>query len=256
MNKKNGENILFVSIGVGLLLIAGILGILQQKNNDNQKPIATLEDIIKKVESSGADVSELQVQVKLKQAPFHNEQEARLYRQKIAAELGIDLPSSVRDEGQPEMIVYQGETKTPEGTTVTYYQNFGKNVESSMSLTFKGTKNQQQKLGHYVTVLENVTKNDTIVLRFNTCITGKINGKLKNDLQREIIQQVLTSFQGKVVESLEDYTVMSVSAYTPQIPFQITTNQKPMNLQVASHVDDFRNETTLTVGMPIITTEY
>ena len=256
MNKKNGVNILFVSIGLGLLLFASIFGILQQKNHDNQKPFATMEDIIKKVESSGADVSELQVQVKWNQAPFHNEQEAASYRQKIAQELGIDLNSRVREEGQQEMIVYQGLTETPEGTAISFYQNFGEKVESSMSLTFKGSKNQQQNIGHYIKVLKNVTKNDTNFLQFNTCITGKINGTLKNDLQRDKIQQVLTSFQGKVVESLEDYTVMSVSAYTPQIPFQITTNRKPMNLQVASHVDDYRNETTLTVGMPIITTEY
>lgn len=256
MNKKTGVNNLFVSIGLGLLLFAGILGILHQKKHDNQKPFATLEDIIKKVERSGADVSELQVRVKLNQAPFQNEQEAQSYRQKIAQELGVDLNNQVREIRRQELILYQGETKTPEGTTITFHQNFGENVESSMSFTFKGPKQQEQELRNYTNVLEDVTKNNNVVLQINTCVVGKVNVKLKNDLQKEKIQQVLASFQGEVVESLEDYTVMSVSAYTPQIPFQITTNRKPMNLQVASHVDDYRNETTLIVGTPIITTEY
>jgi len=256
MNTKiGGKHFLFI-IGIGFLLIACIMGVFLEKKRDNQKPIATLEDIINKVERSGAEVRELLVQVKMNQAPFHNEQEARAYRQKMAAQLGLDLPVGVKNMPNHDIIVYQGETRTPEGMSVTFTQNFGKKVESSIAFTFKGTKNNRQELRRYITVLENVTKTDTIVLQFNTCVTGKFNGKLKNDLQRKKIQQVLTSFQGKVVETLDDFTVMSVSAYTPQIPFKILTNQKPMNLQVASHVDDYRNETTLTVGMPIITKEY
>lgn len=256
--KKTWGSLVLVFTGILVFMIfSGISKSYALKNSQNvQSAFATLQDIIKEEERTGANNLDVQVRVKLENAPFQDAASAALFRQMITDSLGVQQFSGTQEERKQGIAVYRGDAVTGDGIHLTLYQIYGPSYRSDVTVTLQGKKDDLQKIRNIATLLENMTKNDRVYVQIYTCVTGKFNGKLKNDLQSGKIEQVLNAFKGKVVESIVENTVVSVSAFSPQIPIQITSNLNPMNLQVATHVDDFRQETTLTVGTPIITTEY
>ena len=245
---------------VGIIAFIGFAGIAQSFSNYGKQtdlsPFVTLQDIIKNVKGTGAVISGLQVRVKVEDAPFHDAATAANFRQKVSEQLGVHQWTGTGENREQDMVIYRGDAVTGAGIPITLYQVYGQNYRSDLTISFNGKEGDQQKIRGFAAVLDKLTKSDKANLQIYTCVTGKFNGKLKNDLQREKIFYVINKSQGKIVESVVENTVISISAYSPQIPFEIKTNRKPMNLQVATHVDDFRQETILTVGTPIITTEY
>ena len=66
--------------------------------------------------------------------------------------------------------------------------------------------------------------------------------------------EILSRFHANVIEQVEEKTFESVSAYTNEWKDTIKTNGRKMNLQVG--VRAAKEGTTVTIGTPIITTEY
>ncbi|HEU5139666.1 MAG TPA: YwmB family TATA-box binding protein [Bacillales bacterium] len=87
-----------------------------------------------------------------------------------------------------------------------------------------------------------------------TCVEGKVNAKMKPVLQKRA-QQLLQAFSAVPVEKLKEKTFISVSAYTKQWKQSIQTRNHRMNLQVALRTQG-GSAATVTIGTPIITTEY
>lgn len=92
--------------------------------------------------------------------------------------------------------------------------------------------------------------------KFFTCTTGNGSGKLNFDLEQQA-DRILDQFSAQKIEFLKEETFISVSAYTNTWKNLIKSNNKKMNLQVAIRTNQqLGGQTTITIGTPIITTEY
>ncbi|RNA67799.1 YwmB family TATA-box binding protein [Alteribacter keqinensis] len=70
--------------------------------------------------------------------------------------------------------------------------------------------------------------------------------------------EITQTFSANVVESLQEASFVSISAYAPFLGTPLEANGEPMNLQIALRKNEqgLGGETTVTIGTPIITAEY
>ncbi|MBU9710583.1 YwmB family TATA-box binding protein [Evansella tamaricis] len=104
--------------------------------------------------------------------------------------------------------------------------------------------------------------NGSILSHFETSdiflrIEGTVTGYDALTVQR-MGQKIVESFSADVVEQLQEETFVSLSARTPHWENGIVTNGQQMNLQIALREieNGLGGETTVTIGTPLITTEY
>lgn len=89
-----------------------------------------------------------------------------------------------------------------------------------------------------------------------SCVTGTYGDKMVVDLYSQA-NELVQAFSGVSVEELKEETFVSLSAYTEQWEQAIYTgHQNKMNLQVALRSEGLGSKTTVTIGTPIITSEY
>jgi hypothetical protein len=89
-----------------------------------------------------------------------------------------------------------------------------------------------------------------------SCVTGTYGDKMVVDLYSQA-NELVQAFSGTSVEELKEETFVSLSAYTEQWEQAIYTgHQNKMNLQVALRSEGLGSKTTVTIGTPIITSEY
>ncbi|WLD93141.1 YwmB family TATA-box binding protein [Alkalihalobacillus sp. AL-G] len=88
-----------------------------------------------------------------------------------------------------------------------------------------------------------------------TCVQGTDSGTIDIVLQK-MAKQLVQSFNATTVEALYEETFLSLSAYTDQWKHSILTDQQKMNLQIGLRTHGIGGKTTITIGTPIITTEY
>ncbi|TSB44740.1 YwmB family TATA-box binding protein [Alkalicoccobacillus porphyridii] len=80
---------------------------------------------------------------------------------------------------------------------------------------------------------------------------------LKSDSLLEKAHSYMKTLDAEEVEFITEETFVSVSAYTTVWKDQMITAGKPMNVQIALRADSaLGTGTTVTIGTPIITTEY
>ncbi|USK62455.1 YwmB family TATA-box binding protein [Peribacillus asahii] len=93
--------------------------------------------------------------------------------------------------------------------------------------------------------------------KFSVFYTVEGTTKVKKSLNTEA-NNLLKSFSGKIVESLNEGNFVSLSAYTNQWNTKLSLGkQKFMNLHIAyRNSNDFNGITNVTIGTPIITSEY
>lgn len=127
-------------------------------------------------------------------------------------------------------------------TYLIYQANGDSTVKDSLDFINAGVKNRHSHL---------FRKNTKIF----TSVTGTIHDKLNFGLNMKA-EEILNNFSATKVEELNEETFISFSAYTTLWDTYIETNQKKMNLQVALRNDGMGGKTTITIGTPIITTEY
>jgi hypothetical protein len=89
-----------------------------------------------------------------------------------------------------------------------------------------------------------------------SCVTGTYGDRMVVDLYLEA-NELVKSFSAFPVEELKEETFVSLSAYTEQWEQAIYTGQnQKMNLQVALRSEGLGGQTAVTIGTPIITSEY
>ncbi|OIJ21772.1 hypothetical protein BKP45_03485 [Anaerobacillus alkalidiazotrophicus] len=89
-----------------------------------------------------------------------------------------------------------------------------------------------------------------------TCATGNGSDKLNLGLGEQA-ELLLKEFSAQKIEALKEETFISISAYTNIWNSSLTTTEESMNLQLAIRANErLGGETTVTIGTPIITTEY
>lgn len=89
---------------------------------------------------------------------------------------------------------------------------------------------------------------------FFTCMNGEFSGNMKGGLFHNALH-LLREFQATPVESLQEESLVSLSAYTEQWDSVLPTNDHPMNIQLALR-ERLGGKTSIVVGTPIITIEY
>lgn len=87
-----------------------------------------------------------------------------------------------------------------------------------------------------------------------TCVSGRLNATMNFVLFKRA-KKLLHAFSAVPVENLKEKTFVSLSAYTDQWKQSIQTRNHRMNLQVALRTEG-GSAVTVTIGTPIITTEY
>ncbi|WP_158077167.1 YwmB family TATA-box binding protein [Caenibacillus caldisaponilyticus] len=87
---------------------------------------------------------------------------------------------------------------------------------------------------------------------FFACVSGNFDGKMNNVSKK--MNAILSVFHARIVEKVEEKTFKSVSAYTDHWQDFITSNGRKINVQIGLRT--VGQSTTVTVGTPIITTEY
>lgn len=92
-------------------------------------------------------------------------------------------------------------------------------------------------------------------LNYFSCMSGITDDKMKFGLYNEA-HELVSSFSAVPIEELQEETFVSLSAYTALWDDAITTAQDKMNLQIAVRTDGLGGRTTVTIGTPIITSEY
>lgn len=88
-----------------------------------------------------------------------------------------------------------------------------------------------------------------------TCVRGTDSDTMDIVLRKKA-KQLVQSFEAKTIEALLEETFLSLSAYTDQWKHSILTDQQKMNLQIGIRTHGIGGKTTITIGTPIITTEY
>ncbi|MCH1626516.1 YwmB family TATA-box binding protein [Ferdinandcohnia quinoae] len=84
-----------------------------------------------------------------------------------------------------------------------------------------------------------------------------ISGKLSEIDIISVSEKILADSQGEVVEQLTEPSFVSISAFSKAFESELITkdNQK-INMQIGLRVDDNPNQIDVTLGTPIITSEY
>ncbi|MGG2990379.1 YwmB family TATA-box binding protein, partial [Geobacillus stearothermophilus] len=88
-----------------------------------------------------------------------------------------------------------------------------------------------------------------------TCLDGHVNGMMDVVLQKKA-EMLANEFQAKPVEYLVESNFVSLSAYTDKWEQFIMTSNDKMNVQIAIRSSEMNENHTITVGTPIVTTEY
>lgn len=95
------------------------------------------------------------------------------------------------------------------------------------------------------------------IIHFNgkifACASGIADDRMELVMSKRA-QDILNHFSAGIVEKVKEKTFVSISAYTKKWNNSIKTNGHLMNLQVG--IRQVNGVTTVTLGTPIITTEY
>lgn len=104
--------------------------------------------------------------------------------------------------------------------------------------------------------IEDVFKKFNKVVETTTCITGTLDGKIKEDLIKKDVINFKKRFKLNIVEEYVDNEIISYTGYTPLIDSFIFSGTKKVNLNLALRYNELENKTYIWIGTPIITTGY
>jgi hypothetical protein len=263
MNKKinltNTLSFVMILIMLSGYMLYGRTAAAENRNEQQlQQSFDDLRSLTDAVKTTGANVTEVQFRMKWSDMRFKSIEEAEAFRSQLAKKVGI---ASWDEASQSSVEVYQGHGKTSAGADVEVYVSLSSSTSKNearigLSLQIRGKEYQVNSMATMTEDVLRIVVNRTDLPQISSCARGFFNGKLENDLQKQKIGQVLARFDAKVVEKLEEEMVLSYSAYSPLLSTKITTDHKAMNLQIATHTNTIKHQTTLTLGTPIITTEY
>jgi len=248
------------SIFIGITLIFGLTVFAdQQPAKDFRSTIQSVNQLLYAMEETGAQVEQVQLHYGTAYKTYNQMEEVKTFAKEMGEKLGLTQTTN--------------ETSTT--TSAEYhFQRLEQDVLTTLRIIAIPSHNQAGKWESYVTINMSTNPSDLngletqlatvykglesveIIPQFNSCVQGIVNDKLENDVQIKQLNKLLDLLGAEVVEKVEDPTVKSYSAYSPEFPSYIWTKDKKMNVQAAMHVDQLHDLTRLTIGTPIITIEY
>src|SRR5690606_16375349 len=90
---------------------------------------------------------------------------------------------------------------------------------------------------------------------FFSCIKGEFDGNIDEVIVKKS-QKIVDSFNGEIIEKLEEKNFTSLTVHSPFFSHDIQTENGPFNMQIALRENGIDNKTTYIIGTPIITIEY
>jgi uncharacterized protein YdeI (BOF family) len=187
------------------------------------------------------------------------------FKQKVEEAFSLEL-SQIKHPNHESQIKYQGKKTLSTNPSTQLQVNWVgvKDDTVSNSDTYKTylvvslsseIQKQEEYLKNY-SILKDALRSLSIDPKIKVNIQGTIDKKLTHDDQQERIMSMYHQLNANVLEGLNEEEVISLTGFSNQLSYSITSNGKPINLQVASRYDALKDKTTFTIGTPVITIEY
>ncbi|RXT04380.1 YwmB family TATA-box binding protein [Ammoniphilus sp. CFH 90114] len=251
MKKTWGINTILVGL---MLLFSWTVFADQQPKKEAIEAQVALEQILQAMEQTGAKAERLYLHLGTKYRTFNHPEEVKEFAKQLGTELGL---TETRDHQLESEFRYKS-LHHPVLTElrITMMKSRSNSWDSYLTLKLSAKSTDLEVLKTQHEHVHKVLERSQILPHFNTCVQGNYNVTLENDVQLLKLNKLLDLLGAEVVEQVQDPTVTSVSAYTPQLPSYILTNGRQMNVQAGTHVDQLLGITRITIGTPIITIEY
>ncbi len=131
----------------------------------------------------------------------------------------------------------------------------GRPFEYQLSISLTDTS-QQQKIAESARGLSNTMKRYGIKPNVNICITGSLEGRLKDSDLETLCSRIFDSAGASTVEGMRDKGLISISAFSPSINGAVRVKGKRVNLNVAVRFNSYEDKTYIWLATPVITMEY
>jgi len=253
---------------IGLIALLSFLNFVWAEN-----PILTNEEaVINAFNNSGAKFTEMNMNFKGKISDeyFHLEKLVDL-GQKITKELGLaidikDLKNynnkndnfKVIELNASRQITIYGKSQDENivtiilSTSIDTYTGAG---ETDLFIDLVGN-NSYKDLEEDILRIKNIFSDYKIKAEITSCIIGTFEGKLESSNKVKKITKTLQVINGNKIEGIMDESIISISAYSPNIDRFIYTGNNKMNLNIAMRYNEYEGKTYYWIGSPIITIEY
>ena len=103
---------------------------------------------------------------------------------------------------------------------------------------------------------EKVLKNAKLPIKLDMLIWGSYKGKITKRQGETLVERLLNNIQAHKVESIENQTLISISAYSSRVTDYINSKGEKINVQIAMRYSEYDDKTHLWLGSPVIPLEY
>lgn len=105
-------------------------------------------------------------------------------------------------------------------------------------------------------IAENALADAGFPIKLDILMIGSYKGKLTRKQSDSIMNELLECIGARVVESMTDEEVISISSYSSRISHYINSQGRKINLQAAIRYSEYNDKTYLWLGCPVISLEY
>ena len=204
---------------------------------------------------------------------FLNIEELDNLGQKIVKSIGIVGKELKKETDNIGKEYYIKEEINDEGYKQLSYFGFDKN-NNPLTIILSSYLTQDQTKGEtylYINLIkkEHFLENNDIIekinnlfsqyeknVEFTTCLIGSFNGKFNEKEIEKRSLEAIHSLNGKIVDIYKDEQLISYTAYTDYLDYNILAGEDRINLNIALRYNEYDNETLIWIGTPIITSGY
>lgn len=173
-------------------------------------------------------------------------------------EIKKEIDSVHNDFGETSQMTIYGKDSTEALITIilySFYDKYNDKGETNLVVDFVHDHSYKQ-FREISSKINGLYDNHNIKAEITCCIIGTFEGKLYSDVRIKKITEVLQIVNGSKIEGLFDDSLISVSAYSPDIDTFIFTGNKKMNLNIAMSYNEYEGKTYIWIGSPIIAIGY
>lgn len=136
----------------------------------------------------------------------------------------------------------------------TYSSDEGEFKETDLfvELINRDTVLTQDKLNELEKNVDCVFKEFDVIPEKTKYIIGNVSGDIEDAERYLKVSKIISSIDGKKIEEYCDDDVISVSAYSHNIPKHIFTGDKKMNISIEIRYNEYEDKTYFWIGTPII----
>lgn len=179
-----------------------------------------------------------------------------------ALEQAFSVNLSLTSESERDLIKYQGQKNVPslQHTKIqvslagVLHENNIYQAHLIISLLRNSAKEQAfvENFAYLNQLLESVSVKPEIKVN----IQGSINKKLSHETQQEMIMNMFATLNASIYGGLNEKKIISLTGYSEELNYSLGSNEKRINVQIASRFDVVSKKTKFSIGTPLITTEY